>query len=253
MTQQIHPIIGAEIRKLREHLTDLKQDHKLLLDALEAEKRARESLARNTTYIDDIPGKQLPFKYQINIPITNGSTSSVTRTVEIHRDGPFIARRLFCSILITSVPTITRSQGSTTAAFDFTHMINRYIPVTSSPEYSNWALANYNYASGVGNNVVLPPLFDFEWEYDDGSSDRRRQKERISGDVFAKHDEDGYFMNNEMFDAGSIISFTIHPLHAASISIVDTDQEPDETLSGNFNIEVQMTFDGFKVLQPLEF
>jgi len=189
------------------------------------------------------PGKQLPFRFQINIPMLGGTNSPQTGTVNVSRDGPFIARRIYVSVLITDAPVLEPGVG---VDEDYTHMIGRYAPVSSRGEYFNWAR---DLAAFVPGTYVPPPL-DFEFEYNDSGSERNRQDKPISGDILAvRRDDDGYLMNNDIFAAGTTINFVISPTRA--VPILEAGTAPD-TDSGAIDLQVQVTLDGFKVLQPLE-
>jgi len=241
---RIHPAVAEEFRKITSQLGGLSDENRRLAAELQDEKRAREALERQEVHIDDMPGKQLPFKFQINIPLVGGSNSPVTGTVNVSRDGPFICRRLCVSVQITDAPLL--EPGGVAADEDYTHMVGRYVPPTSRSEYANWATDVANFPI---TNYVPPPL-DFEWEYNDSGSDRNRQDKPISGDILAiRRDDDGYLMNNEIFAAGTTINFTVSPTRAVPILIAGTAPNTD---SGAINLEVQITFDGFKILQPLE-
>jgi hypothetical protein len=239
---RLHPAVAEEFRKITSKLEGISDENRRLATELQDEKRAREALERQEVHIDDMPGKQLPFKFQINIPLVGGSNSPVTGTVNVSRDGPFICRRIYASVLVTDAPLL-ETQNLTE---DYTHMVGRYVPPSSRGEYFNWAR---DLAAFVPVSYVPPPL-DFEWEYNDSGSERNRQDKPISGDILAvRRDDDGYLMNNEIFAAGTTINFICSPTRAVPIlTLVDG----DETASGPIDLEVQITFDGFKVLQPLE-
>lgn len=242
MAEIIHPQIAKELRKLQTQLKQQSSQISILNTALDAEKKQRVDLEKKAVHIDDMPGKQLPFKFQINIAIPAGSSSPATGTVTVSRDGPFIARRLYASCIITEAPTLT--VGGT--VYDFTPFQNRFIPISSRGTYPFWGFSDaYAVISG---RVFVPPVLDFEWEYNDGGSERNRQDKAISGDILARYDDDGYFMNNEIFAAGTTISFKISPLRAPIITVIDGLSEG----SGNVALLFKVTFDGFKVLQPLE-
>ena len=215
---------------------------------LQDEKRAREALERQEVHIDDMPGKQLPFKFQINIPLVGGSNSPVTGTVNVSRDGPFICRRIYASVQIADAPLLELDASS----YDYTHMIGRYVPPSSRDQYFNWARDAAQFDAGAGGlfEGYVPPPLDFMWEYSDSGSERNRQDKPISGDILAvRRDDDGYLMNNEIFAAGTTINFIVSPTRPVPILTVGTTPDTD---SGPIDLEVQVTFDGFKVLQPLE-
>lgn len=238
---RIHPSVAEEFRKITSKLDGIVDENRRLAAELQDEKRAREALERQEVHIDDMPGKQLPFKFQINIPLTGGSNSPVTGTVNVSRDGPFICRRIFASVLVTDAPLLT--VAATTD--DYTHMIGRYVPVTSRSEYFNWARDVADFSP----TTYVPPPLDFEWEYNDSGSERNRQDKPISGDILIRQDDDGYLMNNEIFAAGTTINFIVSPTRTVPI-LSATDGQLTDT--GPIDLEVQITFDGFKVLQPLE-
>ena len=248
---RIHPAVAVELRKLSDEMNGLADENRRLAAELQDEKRAREALERQDIHIDDMPGKQLPFKYQVNIPLTGGSSSPTTGTVNVSRDGPFIARRMYVSALITDAPLLEPSGADDV---DYTHMIGRYVPVTSRSEYFNWAREVAQFTPAIPPTALpfaayVPPPLDFELEYNDSGSDRNRQDKPISGDILMRRDDDGYLMNNEIFAAGTTINVIISPTRAVPILTVGTSPNTD---SGAIDLEVQVTFDGFKVLQPLE-
>ncbi|MHC4119755.1 MAG: hypothetical protein ACYSWO_19835 [Planctomycetota bacterium] len=238
---RIHPAIAEEFRKVSTKLDGIVDENRRLSAELQDEKRARAALERQEVHIDDMPGKQLPFKFQINIPFDGGSSSPVTGTVNVSRDGPFICRRIQASVLITDAPTLEFDAST----LDYSFFIGRYVPITSRDTYTSWNFP----ASILATTRAVPPPFDFEWEYNDSGSERNRQDKSISGDVFNRQDDDGYLMNNEIFAAGTTINFIASPTRAVSII---SETVGAETLTGAIDIELQITFDGFKVLQPLE-
>lgn len=246
---RIHPAVAAEFRKLQDGLAMQGQEMDRLSGMLAKEREAREALEKEEVHIDDMPGKQLPFRFQINIPLPGGTDSPVTGTVSVSRDGPFIARRLYASVLITDAPLL-EVEGPPPITWDYTHMVGRFAPRSSREccDYLEWARAAVDFTEA---SLVFPPL-DFEYSYDDGGSERNRQDKPISGDILAMRDEDGYFMNNEMFAAGTTISFTVHPLREVPILTLTDPIDPQVSDEGPLDLILKVTFDGFKVLQPLE-
>lgn len=241
-TVRIHPAVAEEFRKVAAKLDGVADENRRLSVALQDERAAREALERQEVHVDDMPGKQLPFKYQINIPLTGGSSSPVTGTVNVNRDGPFICRRLYVSVLITDAPNVEIG-GDT---YDYTFFIGRYVPMTSRESFIFWALP----INPLIPQLIIPPPIDFEWEYNDSGSERKRQDKPISGDILNRQDDDGYLMNNEIFAAGTTLSFTVSPTRAVETIVQEINNVA--TTIGPIDVEFQVTFDGFKVLQPLE-
>lgn len=236
----MHPSIANEFQKVFSDLDEITDENRQLSAKLQDEKRARELLERQEVHIDDMPGKQLPFRCQINIPLPVGSDDPVDGVVNVSRDGPFVCRRIYVSAIVTDAPIVTNVDGD---VLDYTRSIGRYIPVTSSSTYDIWAGAS---ASGI------VPSPDFQWKYRDSGSERNRQDKPISGDVFNRRDDDGYLMNNEIFAAGSAINFTVVPTRPFSGIFGQPPGEDVLEVEGTMAIQLQVTFDGFKILQPLE-
>jgi hypothetical protein len=251
---RIHPEIAIQFRKMNESIEAIAEENERLAMALKSERQARKALEKQELHIDDMPGKQLPFKFQINIPLEGGSATAQTGTVTVSRDGPFVARRLYATCIITDAPLLTVSDpGGDT--WDYTDMEGRFCPISSRQLYHMWAFPadNLPLQFPIANcDGWVPPPLDFEWEYSDGGSERNRQDKPISGDILARHDEDGYFMNNEIFAAGTTISYVISPLRAVPTLTLSNTDTPPETDEGPLDLLFKVTFDGFKVLQPLE-
>ena len=66
---RFHPEVEERFRKVTSRLDGLVEENKKLTSNLKIAKGEREALERQEIYVDDMPGKQLPFRYQINIPL----------------------------------------------------------------------------------------------------------------------------------------------------------------------------------------
>lgn len=183
--------------------------------------------------VENLAGKRVPYRYQIDIPVPQNTASMLTGTVTVSRDGPFIARRLYVTFRVASV----RSGGNA-------DWVGRYLPISSRPEYAWETYWKANAAASI-EDVVMPPL-DFEWGYSDGGTDRRREDKFIAGDIIARRDEDGVLMVDDIFAAGSMITFTMQPLRAVGGSAPWSDS------TGVENFELNAIFDGYKIIQPLQ-
>lgn len=259
---RMHPSVAARFQEIKSDIARVRNENKSLLLEIEYEKKEIERINQQEVHVDDMPGKHLPFRYQINIPFVGGSSAPVTGTFNISHDGPFVCRRLYASVLITDAPLIEFSNGVTT---DFTDMIGRYAPVSSRAWYlyptrlpfalltpgwlNGWAYPEGSQEIITTSRSIDPPL-DFEWEYNDSSGKVVRQDKPISGDILTRKDDDGYLMNNEAFAAGSTVNFIASPTRPIQI-ITETETTDDETLSGPLDVELEITFDGFKILQPV--
>lgn len=180
--------------------------------------------------IENLAGKRVPYRFQIDITVPQNGAAILTGTVTVSRDGPFIARRLYVTLRIASV----RAGGNN-------DWIGRYLPISSRSTYFQQV---YWKVSAALEDVAMPPL-DFEYGYSDGGSDRRREDKYIAGDILAQADESGILMVDDIFSAGSTITFTVAPLRPVGASA------PWSDATGVENFELNAIFDGYKIVQPL--
>jgi len=248
---QIHPLVQEEIEKISDSISDLLDVQQQFQDAMTAQKKKRRELEKEFVSLVDMPGKRQPFKYQINIPITDGSKQAVTGATEISRDGPFVVQRLRVSAYVTEGPIFLDEPGY---EIDFSYMIGRYIPLSSRGTYDKWGYAfgavGADFFPEPGDRFTAPPI-DFEWTLHDGGAQRNHQDKKISGDILDKHDQDGIFMNNQIWASGSKIYFTVCPLRELLYYYFYLlGQGWDEPQTFTWSVMVNATFDGYKIVQP---
>ncbi len=140
-------------------------------------------------YVEDIPGKRVPFWAVIQITIP---AQSVSRTSGIHTlsmDGPFVATDIFAHFLPS-----TGGGGQATA-------INRWRgPASDEPE------------TELAANVYSVDVPDFFWELEDAGSNRARQNLPIPSAVFSHGRVNlGEFGVGDFFERQSVIRVWITP------------------------------------------
>jgi len=251
---QIHPLVQDEIENLSDSISDLLDVQAQFKDALTSQKKKRRELEKTFVSLVDMPGKRQPFKYQINVPITDGSKEPVTGVTEISRDGPFVVQRMRVSAYVTDAPVYTDEPGY---EIDFSYIEGRYIPLSSRSTYDKWGYAfggvGADFFPAFGDRFTAPPL-DFEWKLHDGGSQRNHQDKKLSGDILDKHDEDGIFMNNQIWASGTKIYFSVYPIRELLyyyFYLLGPGWDEPDTLT--WSLMVNATFDGYKILQPLVF
>jgi len=263
----IQPVLKERFESLKEKVALLNRRQQMMDIYLASKNKEIANLEKKYSSLDLCPGKQLPFKYQINIPVFGGSNSPVTGSVNISEDAAFVARRINCSCYISEIETdMFRVGESPDYYFLFlTDFQGRYIPISSRSTYKDWAYCNIPRVTGTENNKFIPGFMDFEWEYTDGNSIYKRQDKPISGDLFARHDQDIFLQTNDYFDKGTTISFTLYPLNLSQIAVYYytytlnlTGMAVDEItgiyeIKTNLNLVFSATFDGFKVLDEDKF
>jgi len=179
-------------------------------------------------------------------------------TVDVSRDGPFIARRLRASCLITQAPSTYWYSNLPQFSMDWSHMENKFCPISSRDLWQYWAKPNLFYEPNVpfvplfAISKFVPPPLDYMFEYNDTGAEKERQSSPISGDILARNDEDGYFLHNEYFEAGTTIYFTIYPMHIPYAKLMFP-YVPDETsqsyITQYFDLLFKTTFFGYKLYE----
>jgi hypothetical protein len=197
----------------------------------EALRQRVDQLEKRDLNVETLAGKRVPYHVQINITVPQATAAVVNGTVTLTRSGPFVARRLFASLRVQTV----RAGGNA-------DWVGRYLPLSSHETYT---MENYWKPVASIEDVVDPPL-DFEWGYSDGGSDRNRQDRYISGDILARHDEDGFMMADEVFASGATIAFIVSPLRP-----VGGNAPWNDANTGVATFEFQATFVGYRIVQPL--
>lgn len=146
---------------LREH-SDLKSK----LTELE-QKFALEKGTVQARYIEDIPGKRVPYLYGVNIEFATAATAPArtTGTITISQDGPFVA----VDIWVTWRVTLTGDAN-----------IGRYFPVSSGDPHSGVVLV----VAGAGNDTFRDDMVDFLIDFTDAGADRQLQNIPIPGHFF---------------------------------------------------------------------
>jgi hypothetical protein len=107
-------------------------------------------MATHIRYVEDIPGRRVPFDYIVNIPIGANITSEQQATATITQDGPFVAVARFA--IFQSAYQFSRVDPDTSAVGTFQgRSYGRYRPI-----HSAWDLNDAS--AGVFSPVAGGPL-----------------------------------------------------------------------------------------------
>jgi len=182
----------------------------------------------------------------------------IVGTVDVGRDGPFIARRLRASCLIVEAPTTYWYAELPQFSMDWSHLENKFCPTSSRSLWQYWAIPNLFYEPNAPFvplfciSKFVPPPLDFMFEYNDTGSEKERQSCPISGDILSRNDEDGYYLHHEYFEAGTTIYFTLYPLRIPYMKLMFP-AYPAETyqyyITEYLSLLFKATFDGYKLYE----
>ena len=208
---QIENGTAALLRKLHADNAALQSEILKIQTRLESSERKLAEMASTKErpwYIEDIPGKRVPYWANITIDIAASSTARVSGTYTVSQDGPFVATTLMAAF---------RPTGSSATA------INRWrMPSSVEPEIEVTA--------GTFGNDYL----DFLWEVEDSGSNRQRQNRALPSSYLAN----GRVNLSELgvadfFERSSVITVYITPIR---------------TLATNREGTLHFTLVGFKLL-----
>ena len=166
-------------------------------------------------FIEDIPGKRVPYTYGINIAITN--TAQTPGVITISSDGSFLATGLIAAWRPTAF-----------AAGPPVNTIGRWRPISS---------VNAVVADGAGTIIALPDSVDFTWNYMEAGSDRNRQNiDRSSVELFSNQDRPCYLPIADFFERNTAVTVNITMLRTPTNAGV-----------------LYFGFCGYKLLTPIAF
>jgi hypothetical protein len=140
-------------------------------------------------YVEDIPGKRVPFWVVIQVTIPASSTSRTSGIHTLSMDGPFVATDIFASFLPSA-------DGGANA-----NAVNRWRgPASDEPE------------TELAANTFSADVPDFFWELEDAGSNRARQNLPIPSAVFSHGRVNlGEFGVGDFFERQSVIRVWITP------------------------------------------
>lgn len=202
------------------------EDDKIELTKL---RKAFKKAAERIRYIEDIPGKRVPYFQNFEIEIPGPTTPATTvagqrlsDTKPISQDGPFVATTYLGAFLMKTFSIGPygdeddgRPNDPAAGAEVITPLTGRFRPIASSADPFAGAYIGY----GLGPNTVAgaqavqtfrPGAIDFLFEIADEGVDRLRQNQVPipSRYLFSEFDRPLYLPISDFFERGSSIRFS---------------------------------------------
>jgi len=256
--------------KAYKQLAQQNSDNQLVIGQLrDAVKKAAERIR----YIEDIPGKRVPYFLNFNVPIPGPSNPSVSlagsrlpATQTISTDGPFVATSLMAAFLMKTYSigpygTIDPPDGRPGDPPIGTEVISpftgRWRPIASTADpfsgaYIGVGLGPDTVADAQAVQTFRPGTIDFLFEIMDSGSNRTRQNEIPSSSryLFTEFDRPAYLPASDFFTQNSVITLNVtltrdlgfvENNYAAlpnGFAEGDAQPPPDPTVSGNIGRQV---------------
>lgn len=209
------------------------EDDKIELKRLSA---ALKKAASRIRYIEDIPGKRVPYfqGFQINVPGQSNPTvslagSRLSDTKQVSMDGPFVCTTYLSAFLLRCYSlgpydgtneAVGRPNDSDAGSEVITPLTGRFRPVASSADPFSGAYIGYgiggvpaaaaNVAAAQAVQTFRPGTIDFLFEVADEGVDRLRQNQIPipSRYLFSEFDRPLYLPVSDFFERGSSIRFS---------------------------------------------
>jgi hypothetical protein len=234
--------MGNKQQRLEAQMEALNQRYQTLAAAAEDDKielkrlaAALKKAASRIRYIEDIPGKRVPYflGFQINVPGQSNPTVSLTGsrlsdTKQVSMDGPFVCTTYLSAFLLRcfSLGPYDGTEGAVGRPNDpdvgsevQTPLSGRFRPVASSADPFSGAYigmgiggipaAAANVAAAQAVQTFRPGTIDFLFEVADEGVDRLRQNQVPipSRYLFSEFDRPLYLPVSDFFERGSAIRF----------------------------------------------
>jgi hypothetical protein len=262
------------------------EDNKIEMGKL---RKALKKAAARIRYIEDIPGKRVPYfqQFQINIPGPTAPAVTVagqrlSDTKQVSMDGPFVATTYLSAFLMKTFSIGAYGDQNSGRPNDppagsevITPLTGRWRPVASTADpfagaYIGGSMGANTVAAAQTAQTFRPGIIDFLFEIADEGVDRLRQNQVPipSRYLFSEFDRPLYLPVSDFFERGSTIRFAAtltrelgfaevnYPLLPNGFSEGGQEPPPDPTQQGDIGrVSVAIggtlyfTMLGYKILQ----
>jgi len=250
-------------------------------------KRLRQALkkaAARIRYIEDIPGKRVPYFLNLEIQVppgvdANGNVVSIANQVfsdaqPISMDGPFLATHYLASFRAKTYslgPTGLRQNDPPAGSEVVTPLTGRFRPTASTADPFSGAYIGPS--TGVQTlvdaslvNTFRPGTLDFLFEVQDTGTDRQRQNDIATPSryLFTEFDRPYYLAVSDFYERGSLIRVKVTPTrelgtvemnYVAYNGLAPGELAPIDPTANNGRVSFAMggtltfTLGGYKILQ----
>lgn len=178
-------------------------------------------------YIENIPGRRIPFDYLVDIPIGPDITSLQQQTITIDQDGPFVAVMRMATFVSTYQFQRTDPETSNTAVFSG-RSFGRYRPIHSAWDLNDgqppsevvqavaFPGAGSPYVASVSNASPFRSMQgDFRIKFENAGSSFPRSNLEVPSTFWTKNINEAFNLGAlDFFERGEVMQFKVLPLHA---------------------------------------
>ena len=254
--QESHERIEAQLGALARRYKKLQSEHESSLLEQQQLKEAVQKAAKRIRYIEDIPGKRVPYFMQFSIEIPGPTSPSLTLAgtqltdaKQVAMDGPFVCTQYLGAFLMktysigpygTESPLDGRPGDPPAGTEVQTPLSGRFRPIASTADpfsgaYIGVQVGAISLADAQAVQTFRPGIADFLFEIQDNSSDRNRQNAIPipSRYIFSEFDRPLYLPVADFFERGSTITFRTTLTHDLGFAEVNYAQLPNSFAEGN--------------------
>lgn len=216
---------GASLKGAREEIRRLVQDTAVLKEAMTKMEASRSGNPK-IQYVENIPGRRVPFDALVDIPIGAGVTATQQGTITISQEGPFVAVARF--VALQSQMQFQRTDPVTGATLTFMgRSFGRYRPTHSVWDLSDGRpvdqVSMVTAFPGTGAPQVISPSNESPWRSMEGDfrilfveagSSYPRSNIEVPSPFWTTQLNSPFQLGAlDVFERGEVLTFKILPTH----------------------------------------
>lgn len=180
----------------------------------------------NVRYIEQIPGRRIPFDQMVDIPIGSGVTAEQQASTTISQDGPFVAVARYATFRSALSYTVTDTVTNNAVAFQG-RSFGRFRPIHSAWDLND-ASAQYQpviggalpgtggaiYASPSNHSSFRSMEFDGIIRFQNQGSAFQRQNIGLPSAFYTQQINSAFNLGAlDFFERGEVLEWRVTPLH----------------------------------------
>lgn len=218
---------GAQMGGMRQELARLAQNAELLRSALDRVQVSARSGDPHIQYVENIPGRRIPFDLLVEIPIGQQITSVQQGSLTISQEGPFVAVARYAYLLSAAAFRVRDPENQGTVATFSGRSFGRWRPIHSvwdlndgQPHTQVTQLVAF---PGTGAPHVVSPSNsspfrsmqqDFRIAFQNAGSSFPRQNVPVPSPAYVKGQNDPFELGAlDVFERGEVLTWQVLPLH----------------------------------------
>jgi hypothetical protein len=214
------------MRQTRQELAEMQHNMAAMQDVLTRVDASR-SGQPDIQYVENIPGRRVPFDLLVDIQIQANTTSVQTGTITISQDGPFVAvARVCCLLSYYEFQFVDPDSGETTTFNGRSY--GRFRPVSSV-----WDLNDGQVASAVNMAVAMPGTGaphvaspsnaspfrsmegDFRIKFENAGSGYPRSNLEVPSALWSHNINEPFALGAlDVFERGEVLKYSVLPMHS---------------------------------------